>query len=142
MKSVIVPGMYITAKTLRRIDKNTYTLLRQHIRERGYAVSDRYGSYIKRDINEEDTIRLHDDGDLVWSTISYSQKVKGAYELTYQEIVNLLDITSIAEAYDVSNTDDLTIEEIAKHIQQMTGESNKLNETLLAFKQALIKKLS
>lgn len=141
MKSVVVPGMYITAKTLRRIDNNTYTLLRQHIRELGYAVSDSYGSYIKRDINEEDTIRLHDDGDLVWSTINNSQKVKGAYELTYQEIVNLLDITPIAEACDVSNIDDLTIVEIAKHIQQMTSESNKLNETLLVFKQALIKKL-
>lgn len=104
------------------------------------TAGDYYGSYHKSNINEEDTIRLHDDGDLVRSTISYSQKIKGAYELTYKEIVNLLDITPIAEVYDVSDIDDLTIEEIAKHIQQMMDESNKLNETLLTFKQALIKK--
>lgn len=69
-------------------------------------------------------------------------KREGAYEITFQEIMQLVNYATIAEACDVSNNDNLTIEELAKHIQQMMAESNKLNETLSKFKQALIRKLS
>lgn len=138
----IKPGLYITSKTLRLIDEITYNLFRQRIRERGYRVSNCYGPYKPDNIIEE-TYTIHlDDGDLLWSTIMNSRKREGAYEITFQEIMQLVNHATIAEACDVSNIDILTIEELAKHIQQMMDESNKLNETLSKFKQALIKKLS
>lgn len=140
MEPIIKPGLYITAKTLHMIDETMYTRFRQYVRRCGYRVSDDYGDYRNTGVAEEFTIRLDNDGDLVWSNLYNSYQVKNAYELTYQEIVNLLNNTPIAEVCDATEVDDLTIEEIAKRIQQTIGESNRLKKTLLKLKQALIKK--
>lgn len=142
METIIKPGLYITAKTLSMIDETMYTRFRQYVRGYGYRVSDDYADYRNTGVAEEFTIRLDNDGDLVWSNLYNSCRVKNAYELTYQEIVNLLSNAPIAAVCDVRNIDDLTIEEIAKRIQHTIDESNSLNETLLKLKQALIKKLS
>lgn len=139
MEPIIKPGLYITAKTLSLIDETMYTRFRQCVRGHGYRVSDEYGDYTNDGVAEEFTIRLDNDCDLAWSNLYNSRRVKNAYELTYQEIVDLLSDTPIAEVCDVPDADDLTIEEITKCIQQAIDESNRLNKTLLKLKQALIK---
>lgn len=140
----IKPGLYITSKTLRLIDEDVYAQFRQRVRDRGYTAHRDYGVYEGPEFVENlEAILLDGEGDLVWTTIVYARECDGAYEITFQEIMQLMNPhATIAEACDVSNIDNLTIEEIAKHIQQMMDESNKLNETLSKFKQALIRKLS
>lgn len=131
----IEPGMYITIETLEKLGPIRYQLFRDVLRGRGYKVSDAYGRYKFVNHAVGDAIRLHPDGDLVWTDVDIM--VKSSYELTFDQVMIIIDC-----CLPPSIKSNPSIEELAQHIQQLTDQRDRLNTELNHYKQLLIKKLA
>lgn len=143
----IKPGMYITMETLEKLGPVRYQLFRTFVRSRGYKVSDAYGEYRFTSDSVNAAIRLHTDGDLIWSSVDYMGSNK--YEVTYEQVKLLIECLPEAQVKMVTNClspetnkSNLTIEELAHRIQRLTDQRDELSAEIDQYKQLLIKKLA